>query len=145
MRLSISIAVCLYLLYIAYVDLKTKKIYNKSLVPLAILGVLYSVFFSADMMLSFKGFAFGGIFFIVMYVLSKGNVGEGDIKLVAILGLFLGLYKTMIFIFLACVLQVIFFMVRKVGFKETAPFGPSLCISAIFSFFWGYEIFLNFF
>ncbi len=88
------------------------------------------------------GFCF--LFFIaVIYSLVTGRegLGGGDIKLIAMIGAFLGINGVFLTIFSASILGVvvggitIFFW--KKNFRLQIPFGPFLSIGALLSLFWG--------
>lgn len=128
------LAVFINLIIIACFDFKTYKIPNKTLVSLLILGLVYGFFFSEGFLFSFLGFLFGGVFSIIIYLLSKDDLGEGDVKLITVIGLFLGFYKTILFILFSNIIQLFIFLLLNVGFKKKLPFAPALCFSAVLTF-----------
>lgn len=129
-----------YLGFIAYVDMRTCKIYNKYLVPLLLMGLGYGAFIEGNLLVSLKGLLFGAVFFFLIYLISKGGLGEGDVKLFSILGLFLGPYRIGILIFLACILQLAFSLVKGRSFSSKLPFAPSICLGFFITFYWGIDL-----
>jgi leader peptidase (prepilin peptidase)/N-methyltransferase len=74
------------------------------------------------------------------YVLKKEGVGGGDIKLLAFLGLVLGIKLILITIFLASLIGLIAGLIRSRGLStgnQVIPFGPFIAIGALISYFWG--------
>jgi leader peptidase (prepilin peptidase)/N-methyltransferase len=92
------------------------------------------------------GVLIGGGLFLLMAVLSKlilqiEGMGGGDIKLIAMLGAFLGLHAVLVTIFLGAVLGacvgIVLMLLRRLGRKEPVPFGPFLAIGAVLTMVWG--------
>lgn len=88
----------------------------------------------------------GGGLFLLMAVLSvvilqREGMGGGDIKLIAMIGAFLGWHAVLVTILLGAVLGalvgIILLLVRRQGRKEPLPFGPFLAIGAFLSMIWG--------
>lgn len=81
-----------------------------------------------------------GILFLIA-VLSKGGMGGGDIKLFFVIGVVLGTMHTLLTLFLAsligAVVGVISLRIAKKGRKTPIPFGPSIAIAAIITYFFG--------
>ena len=63
---------------------------------------------------------------VMKKILKKDCFGFGDIKLIFIIGLFLGLHKTIWCLLLACIIGIFIILINK---KEMIPFGPALSIS----------------
>ncbi|WOV88730.1 prepilin peptidase [Sporosarcina oncorhynchi] len=81
-----------------------------------------------------------GVLFLIA-VVSKGGMGGGDIKLFFVLGLVLGTANTLLTLFLASVIGSVagLYMLKKSGKgrKTPVPFGPSIALAAVISYFWG--------
>ena len=81
-----------------------------------------------------------GILYLIA-VVSKGGMGGGDIKLFFVLGLVLGTVNTLLTLFLAAligsIVGIIFLKRTKQGRKTPVPFGPSIAVAAVISYFWG--------
>lgn len=78
---------------------------------------------------------FGGGLLLVSLVMDKllgrDSLGGGDIKLFAVVGLYLGIIGTLFAMLLACVLGLAFsFAVRKKDADRAFPFGPSIAVAA---------------
>ncbi|GAB6182092.1 A24 family peptidase [Desulfotomaculum defluvii] len=87
------------------------------------------------------GFFAAGLLFLLIAIVSKGGMGGGDIKLAAVMGLYLGLKSVAIALFLSFLLGGLIGMLLLVtgikGRKDPVPFGPFLAVGAVLSAFWG--------
>ncbi|WP_144513962.1 A24 family peptidase [Bacillus sp. FJAT-22090] len=81
-----------------------------------------------------------GVLFLIALV-SKGGMGGGDIKLFFVIGIVLGLTNTLLTLFLASVIGTVVGIIvlrkAKKGRKTPIPFGPSIAIAAILTYFYG--------
>lgn len=81
-----------------------------------------------------------GVLFLIA-VVSKGGMGGGDIKLFFVIGLVLGTTNTLVTLFLAAFIgSIVGLIVLKrtgQGRKTPIPFGPSIAVAAVISYFWG--------
>jgi leader peptidase (prepilin peptidase)/N-methyltransferase len=84
--------------------------------------------------------------FIVAISEAKGEgMGGGDIKLLAMIGAFLGGWKPILFVilcgsFLGCVVGVPLMLVKGRDSRYAIPFGPFLGTAAVIYLLWGMEI-----
>ena len=73
-----------------------------------------------------------------------GAFGGGDIKLMAVIGFFLGwkmsLTAFMLAVFSGGIYGIGLLLSKKKGAKEQFAFGPFLCAGAVVAYFWGIEI-----
>lgn len=88
------------------------------------------------------GAAIGALWFWLQWVVSRGKwVGTGDIRLGALLGVFLGMPLTMVALFLAYITGSIWAVVllarRKVRFGSAIPFGAFLALAGVVTFIFG--------
>lgn len=87
----------------------------------------------------------GGVFYLVailsLALLKKEGMGGGDIKLIAMIGAFLGWQGVLLTIFLAAlsgsVIGLFMILVKGRSRAEMIPFGPYLVFGALTSLFWG--------
>ncbi len=90
----------------------------------------------------------GGTFFLIglfaLAVYRKEGMGMGDIKLMAVLGMFFGLYNTIqIFIlsfFIGAIASIVLMITRAKKGTEYMAFGPYIVISAIITMFLPHQI-----
>jgi leader peptidase (prepilin peptidase)/N-methyltransferase len=88
------------------------------------------------------GAGIGALWFAVQWLVSRGRwVGTGDIRLGALLGVFLGMPFTLVALFLAYITgslwAVILLARRKVKFGGSIPFGAFLALAGILTFIFG--------
>jgi len=141
--------VCL-LITLAAIDLKHMILPDELTLGGAALFFVYSFFNPAvsqlDAVLSGLGAAlvFSGFYFFYLKVRKIEGLGFGDVKMVLLMGIFLGLNRLVVAIFLASLsglLVGVFFMVfRKKNLKFALPFGPFLGLGAYVALFWGDRI-----
>ncbi len=87
----------------------------------------------------------GGIFYLVailsLKILKKEGMGGGDIKLIAMIGAFLGWQGVLLTIFLAslsgAIIGILMILLRGRSRADLIPFGPYLAFGAVTSLFWG--------
>ncbi|MBE3594991.1 MAG: prepilin peptidase [Candidatus Carbobacillus altaicus] len=76
---------------------------------------------------------YGGLFFLI-YWLSRGGMGMGDVKYAALLGVVLPVQHILLFILLASLygllVAIVLMLVRGWGRKDALPFGPFMSLSA---------------
>ncbi|WP_203472052.1 prepilin peptidase [Dissulfurispira thermophila] len=93
---------------------------------------------------SVAGLFLGGGLFYLIATLSRGGMGGGDIKLMAMVGAFMGWRAVFLTTFIGSLLGSlvgIFLMVFKgKGRKTKIPFGPFLSFGSIITLFFGGEI-----
>ena len=92
------------------------------------------------------GVLLGGGLFLLMAVLSviilhREGMGGGDIKLIAMIGAFLGWHAVFVTIFLGALLGALVGMMLMLlqlkGRKEPLPFGPFLALGSLLAMVWG--------
>lgn len=86
----------------------------------------------------------GGALFYLVAVASGGGMGGGDIKLIAMIGAFLGWKLMLLTIFLAAlsgaVVGIYLMIAAGRSRKSQVPFGPFLSLGAIVAVLYGHEI-----
>lgn len=135
------------MIIIGMIDFKTSYVYTATTVFAAVLGVIFIIinYFDTGKITydNMIGAAIGFLVIGLIVVLTRG-MGEGDIEIAAVAGLFLGIKAGIFMIFLSFILGGIvgsFYLIRKIkGKKEEMPFGPYLAIASIISIFVGNQI-----
>lgn len=87
----------------------------------------------------------GGIFLLIAFLYEKWTkqegLGGGDVKLLAMIGAWLGYQSVPIVIListaLGSVVGILTLIIRKKNLKTAIPFGPFLALAAILYLFWG--------
>lgn len=93
------------------------------------------------------GAVIGYILFMLIYygskwILKKEGLGYGDVRLMALLGLYIGIAHLFLMIIIACVIAAIYGIVLAVSRKKSQPFplGPFLNLGALVVILWGAQI-----
>ena len=141
------------LIIITFIDIDHKIIPNVITLPGIPIGLVLSYFFLPHSIISaLIGLLGGSGLLLLMALIYPGGMGGGDIKMIAMLGAFLGWEKVFLTIFLGSligsVVGIAMIILKKGGRKTKIPFGPYLAAGAILSIFLGNEIieyYVNFF
>ncbi|MGG0663656.1 prepilin peptidase [Viridibacillus arvi] len=144
-ELIIALLFISLLIIITVSDIAYMLIPNKILLFFGALFVVGRIFIQSDPWWDSIVGAFGGFLILLLVaILSKGGIGGGDIKLFFIIGLVLGIYSTLLALFLAAVIGlvtgVVLLFYRKQGRKTPIPFGPSIAVASIIAYFYGEQI-----
>lgn len=129
------------LLISATIDFHHKILPNMITFPGIIFALLFSVFqVTIPFFQSLLGIIIGGGILLLVAILSKGGMGMGDVKLLALIGGFIGPYGALISLFFAsalgAVIGSIYLLATKQDKKTPIPFGPFLAIGAVGSFWY---------
>jgi leader peptidase (prepilin peptidase)/N-methyltransferase len=124
------------LLTVALIDYDHKIIPNTITLPGIVIGLGLSVWpLPITPLASLLGILLGGAFFYLIALVSRGGMGGGDIKLIAMIGAFLGWQGAFFTIFsgalLGSLVGVILMLLGRKGRKDKVPFGPFLSSGAI--------------
>ncbi|MCX7916511.1 MAG: prepilin peptidase [bacterium] len=157
-RFGLTISTIIYnflilcLIIVSFIDIETFLISDIIVIPGIIIGLLLSFLFPGihnmdhinGFLYSLKGTILGGgilIFlgFIGKLLFKKEAMGGGDVKLLGMVGAFLGWKCVIITLLIASFAGVIFniplMIIRKKNFGDLIPFGPYLAIGTIVSIF----------
>lgn len=109
-------------------------------------GVIFAILsnFKNGLIDGLIGLLIGGGFFLLIAVATNGAMGGGDIKLMAVLGLWLGWKHILLIIFLSFVigglLSTILLGLKLKGRKDFIAFGPFIAIAAFIAIYYGRDI-----
>ena len=73
-------------------------------------------------------------------VLQRESLGGGDVKLFAVVGLYLGLLPSMFALILSCILGLAVNLPRQRGNSEPFPFGPWIAVATVVMLFCGQAV-----
>ena len=148
---------CSALVVITFIDLEHQIIPDEISLPGIVIGFIFSFFLPWQNWLnSLLGILLGGgslllVAYGYQWLTGKEGMGGGDIKLLAMMGAFLG-WKSVLFIVFASsligsVVGVTMMLVQKKDSKLAIPFGPYLAFGAVLYIFYGRQLihwYLNF-
>ena len=119
-------------------DIRHRKIKNAALIPfffwcllsipvtLSMVPIIPAFCFLEAVM----GFLFGGLLLLIAAMVSNNGIGGGDIKLLFLTGLFLGWQKNLLCLLLACVVGILWGLVRAKRGQQGLPWGPGIALAA---------------
>lgn len=130
------------LLILALIDLDHKLLPNALTIPGIALGfVLGLLGWTGSFWTSLLGAGAGFLLILVIALISRGGMGMGDVKFMAMIGAFLG-WKSVFYVlfgasFLGSIGGILYLYLTKQDRKTPIPFGPSMAVAAlIVYFFW---------
>jgi len=130
------------LVSIFFIDIKNGIIPNKITYPAIFLTFIF-VFFDQRIIESFLTAFLTALFFFLLYIFTRRRgMGFGDIKLVFLIGLFLGFLKIIFSLYIAFltgafVSLILILWGKKKFSKDSIAFGPFLVLGAIITVFLG--------
>ena len=139
---AVSIPTVLYytaaiaiLSFITITDFEQYVIFDSMLLPLAGLGLCYTVHQQLSLTEHLAAGLGGGLLILLLTTLTKGAIGGGDIKLIAALGIWLGirpLLSVIMYGFLAGGAAALFLLVTKQKKRrDYFAYGPYFALSGI--------------
>jgi leader peptidase (prepilin peptidase)/N-methyltransferase len=141
------------LIVVTFIDLEHQIIPDVITLPGIPIGLFLGVFIMGVPLLdAVLGIAIGGgfLYFVAVayqFLTKREGMGGGDIKLLAMMGAFLG-WKSLFFIvfissLIGALVGVAVLMAQRKGFRAAIPYGPFLSAAAVGYLFWG-ELFMTF-
>jgi leader peptidase (prepilin peptidase)/N-methyltransferase len=144
---------CSALIVITFIDLDFQIIPDRITLPGILIGLITGSFLMPDPFMrhsllgiksSIIGFLVGGGLFYAIAVLSRGGMGGGDIKMMAMVGSLMGWKSVLLTTFLGslsgAVLGIFLMIAKGKGRKTKIPFGPFLALGTLITLFYGQEI-----
>jgi leader peptidase (prepilin peptidase)/N-methyltransferase len=133
------------LLIVSCIDLEHKIVPDAISLPGILIGLFASLFLTpVGGLNAMAGVGLGGGLFFLVAVLSRGGMGGGDIKLIAMIGAFLGWQAVLIKIFLGAfcgaLVGLSLMLLKKKGRKDPLPFGPFLAMGALLAMVWEQDL-----
>ena len=125
------------LLIAAWTDAMFQKIPNQMLLVLLGVRVCLLIVRNTGIGISVAGFLIGGIAMLAAYLLSKKGMGAGDVKLMAIVGSYVGVDKILQVLFTSFFTAAIYSLLqlarKEIRIKDQLPFAPFVLVGVIIS------------
>lgn len=133
------------LLVVAFIDLEHRRVPNFLVMVGLLAGVLFQLFIPRfPWTEALRGMVLGGGIFLLIIGISRGGMGAGDMKLMLVVGFFLGATDTLLVVLFSFIsggsLGALLLLSRRRGRKDYLPFAPFIASSAFIVIFWGQEI-----
>jgi leader peptidase (prepilin peptidase)/N-methyltransferase len=141
LRVAIGWLYTTFLLTVLVIDLEHRRVLNIMVGPAVVVVLVLSLLPQTPTLQSaLIGGAVGLGLFILVYLLSRGHLGMGDVKLAGLIGLMLGypaaLNALMAGIILGAVAALILLATRRATRKSTMAYAPYLALGALFTMWW---------
>ncbi len=163
----VGLTLVVFLIPLAVIDLKTMLLPDRLTIPLLVVMILYRLFVGVE---PWWWYLLGGtvgagmllfLAWLSTILFGKEGMGLGDVKLMAGIGVAVGLYGVVLALFFASLIGIVFGLVYRQYFSrkqavrhddddtqaddhETPdgefPFGPSLAAGGLVAYLYGYEI-----
>jgi len=135
------------LLALSLIDLEHYLLPNRIVIPLLVFGLVFEMLFNViPLWKSLLGMVVGGgLLLLVAYggkwIFGKEAMGGGDIKLTAMMGVYVGWPDVLVLFFLAAVFASAVGIVLMLGWgkkgRDPIPFGPFLALGCMVTVLWG--------
>lgn len=135
------------LIIVSIIDLYHQIIPDSLNVLILIIAIIYKISnytlygINSNIIDHVLGLIISGSIFLIIAIISKGNMGGGDIKLIAVLGFILGVEKSLLSIFLSfisgAIISIFLLLFKIKSRKDAIPFGPFICVAFIITIIWG--------
>jgi len=128
-----------FLVFISIMDLEQQIILDKVLYWFFFCGLFFS-FFLPELFLNRLLAAFcGGIILLLLAIITRGAIGGGDIKLLFVLGFWLGIDKLLFTLFFGFIsggfISILLLLSHLKKRHDTIAYGPYFALGAILSLF----------
>ncbi|HIX91788.1 MAG TPA: A24 family peptidase [Firmicutes bacterium] len=145
-RLISNLCLSVFLTILAAVDLEYKRVPNRVLlVMLVVYALVAGIYIITDIsnglasiFVSAAGSLFAGVSFLLCYIISRRQLGGGDVKLAFLLGLYLGggrIFSAIIYGILCCfIYSVVQLCRRRLGLRDGVPLVPFLYLGTLITF-----------
>lgn len=139
------------MIVIGTVDLKFSLIPTSLVYATSLVALFYAYFvYPSPIFIDHVVAAFGAaLFFLLIVVVTLGRgMGQGDVVLVFLIGIVLGVERTVLSLFSAfmvgAIISIMLILLGKKRFGNTIPFGPFLILGFFIALFWG-EIIISYY
>ncbi|MEE8384783.1 MAG: A24 family peptidase, partial [Dehalococcoidia bacterium] len=132
-------------LALTFTDLERRLISNRVVYPSLLLAAAFSWAWPDHSVLEiFGGGAAALVMTSVMFILGRGALGLGDVKMSLLMGLVVGLPSVIVGVFIGTLAAGAFILplmiLRVLNRRDYIAYGPFIAIGAVVALFWGEPI-----
>ncbi len=133
------------LIIISFIDIEYQIIPDRLVLFTMLIGIVLNIYTKDITFLSsLIGLAIGGGLLLLIALLTNGAMGGGDIKLMAVMGYYIGWPATIMALFISFVLGgivgILLILFKLKSRKDLVPFGPFLALGTIVSALYYHQI-----
>lgn len=134
------------LLTVTIIDLRHQIIPDECILFGLVVGILLHIIsvYDISILSGLIGFLVGGGIFLTIALVTKGAMGGGDIKLMAMLGLWFGttdiLVIALLSFFIGAIMSIFLIIFKLKTRKDMIPFGPFIALATLIVILYGQEI-----
>ena len=125
-----------FLLLITCTDFEQYVIFDAMLLPFALAGLAATLLLGMPVLDHLLSGFLGGLAFLLLAILTRGGIGGGDVKLIAVLGLWFGPERLLNIVLPGLLLgglaALFLLLSKKKKRQEAFAYGPYFCLAAIF-------------
>ena len=141
---AMALVLTYVLIVIAVIDFEHRLIPNILTLPMILIGLLFRWWQVEILAGLLGGLIGGGLLFLVAFFYPRG-MGMGDVKFLAMAGIFLGWEKALFVLFAGSLLGLLvmapLMLLKKLDRKTAFPFGPFLVVEALIALYWEETVF----
>ena len=130
-----TMVIMIFLILSTLLDLRKKEVNISLCISFALVGLIYEIFISKTDILSIILGIIPGIFLMLTSIVTNEEIGKGDAVILGIIGIFLGLKKSILVLiyalFMTVIIGGILLLIRKKNKKYKFPFVPFILFSYI--------------
>lgn len=135
LKLLLLFIFCCAVILISLIDYELQIIPDSLVLILAAGGFIYScLYLPRGLLNGLYGSVFAFAVMLAIFLISRGGMGGGDVKLSAAAGLWLGFENTVIFLLLSFIsggiISILLIITGVKNKQDAIPFGPFLCAGA---------------
>lgn len=135
-QVGVGLTLFSFLIILSWIDMEHMILPDRLTISGAVVGVGFSIagWTGIDFGQSLLGWAVGVTIVLAVSIVSRGGMGGGDIKLLGMIGAFLGPMNAALILFIAsflgAVIGVILVITGRRQRRDPLPFGPFLALAA---------------
>ena len=137
MPLSVYLIVAsFFLLMVTFTDFEQYVIFDLMLLPFAVVGFIAMIHLDWSIYDHLIAAVFGGGAFLLLAITTHGAIGGGDIKLIAVLGIWLGSKILLNVVVIGCILAgvsgLMMLVMKQKNRKSFFAYGPYFALTTIY-------------